>query len=55
MRVCRRHRDHVTVVLIHGGGATARFWDRLTPYLDTGRPSPWTYPAAGHGRPIWQR
>ena len=25
----------MTVVLIHGGGTTARFWDRVTPYLDT--------------------
>ncbi len=25
----------MTVVLIHGGGTTARFWDRMTPYLDT--------------------
>jgi pimeloyl-ACP methyl ester carboxylesterase len=24
----------VTVVLIHGGGATGGFWDRLVPYLD---------------------
>jgi len=24
----------VTVVLIHGGGATSGFWDRLLPYLD---------------------
>jgi pimeloyl-ACP methyl ester carboxylesterase len=26
----------VTVVLIHGGGATGAFWDRLLPYLDEG-------------------
>jgi pimeloyl-ACP methyl ester carboxylesterase len=25
----------MTIVLIHGGGTTARFWDRVTPYLDT--------------------
>ena len=24
----------MAVVLVHGGGTTARFWDRLTPYLD---------------------
>jgi len=26
----------VTVVLIHGGGATGAFWDRLLPYLEEG-------------------
>lgn len=24
----------MTLVLVHGGGTTARFWDRLLPYLD---------------------
>ncbi len=24
----------MTIVLVHGGGTTARFWDRLTPQLD---------------------
>ncbi len=26
----------MTVVLVHGGGTTAHFWDRLLPLLDTG-------------------
>src|SRR4051812_8860360 len=26
--------DHATYVLVHGGGSTARFWDRLLPFLD---------------------
>ena len=30
---CPGEPETVTVVLIHGGGATARFWDRLLPHL----------------------
>ena len=46
----------MTVVLIHGGGATGGFWDRLLPYLDdAGERWPSTCPAAGHGRRTWPR
>ena len=37
--IARRYRTRtngraMTYVLVHDGGATARFWDRLLPHLD---------------------
>src|ERR1700689_4439980 len=51
----RGHADHrpsrpvMTVVLIHGGGATGGFWDRLLPYLDEDGAGVWA-PSKGGGR-----